>query len=432
MAGDIKIGVVGDDITGCNDIGIMFAKSGLVTNIINYENAGDFFRNEADVTIINTDSRFDPPEKAYRKVFDATRLLKKQGINQFYNKTCSVFRGNIGAEFDAMLDALDQDFAVVVLGFPQNGRTTRHSIHYVDDVILAETQFRNDPMNPMKESDIRKIIKAQSQRKVDGIWYEALDKGAEYVQRCLNSLRGKTNYVCFDVRDQKDLELIAQVIRSEQVICGASAIAEEIAKYIPQNKICEMNVQDVPDKEKGIIISSGSLTKQTAAQIQYMNDKGVQVMELDPYWVFDEKILAKAQEDMIGKASGAVLEGREIVVCSKGAGQPELVRVIKREALQRDIDENLLTKMISRALAEITMGIIKSTGQHRVIVAGGDTSFSFCEAAGVESMTVYKEVVPGVPSSVTNGPNKLLVILKSGSFGGADFFERSVSHLRNI
>lgn len=54
----------------------------------------------------------------------AIRQEPKEGVRQYIDKQCSVFRGNIGAEFDAMLDELQEEFAVVVLGFPDNGRTT--------------------------------------------------------------------------------------------------------------------------------------------------------------------------------------------------------------------------------------------------------------------------------------------------------------------
>ena len=49
------------------------------------------------------------------------RVGSVPGYHQFRKKTCSVFRGNIGAEFDAMLEALGLEFAVIVLGFPRAG-----------------------------------------------------------------------------------------------------------------------------------------------------------------------------------------------------------------------------------------------------------------------------------------------------------------------
>jgi uncharacterized protein YgbK (DUF1537 family) len=127
------IGVIADDITGSNDIGVMFGKSGYIADIYSYEPTTliQLSQEKPDVLIFDTDSRLDDVNKAYDKVYQATKDIQKAGAAQFFNKTCSVFRGNIGAEFDAMLDALEEEFAIIVLGFPKNGRQTIDSTHYV-------------------------------------------------------------------------------------------------------------------------------------------------------------------------------------------------------------------------------------------------------------------------------------------------------------
>lgn len=112
------IGVVADDTTGANDIGLMFSKNHYTVKILTFHedlNLGD----KPDVLIIDTDSRLDSGEESYQKVFKATNILEKLGCTHYFNKTCSVFRGNIGKEFDAMLDALNEDFAVISLAFPK-------------------------------------------------------------------------------------------------------------------------------------------------------------------------------------------------------------------------------------------------------------------------------------------------------------------------
>src|SRR5690242_17646742 len=156
----MKMGVVADDITGSNDIGIMFAKHDYLTRVYSFrEDTPSFVTsknnlNTPDILILDTNSRLDPPQLAYDKVFAATHELQQAGCRQFHNKTCSVFRGNIGVEFDAMLDALGLEFAVVVLGFPKNGRTTVDGIHYVHGKRLEDSEFRRDPIHPMLRSDL--------------------------------------------------------------------------------------------------------------------------------------------------------------------------------------------------------------------------------------------------------------------------------------
>lgn len=108
----IYAAVVADDITGANDIGVMYSGNKLVTHV--YTNDREVFL-DCDVVIVDTDSRFDDRQMAYNKVFNATKRLMQYNPKQFFNKQCSVFRGNIGAEFDAMLDATGETFAPLLI-----------------------------------------------------------------------------------------------------------------------------------------------------------------------------------------------------------------------------------------------------------------------------------------------------------------------------
>lgn len=421
------IGVVGDDITGSNDIGIMFAKSGLLVNVYSHNKVEEYYR-PSDVAIVDTDSRFDSHETAYKKVYDATKFLMSKGIEQFYNKTCSVFRGNIGPEFDAMLDAAGEDFGVVVLGFPKNGRTTINGIHYVDGVILEETQFRNDPMNPMTKSNLVDILSEQTKRKVTSINYTEIDRGTEYLRTRLQELRTSYNYVIFDVRDQQDLVTIAEVIKDEKIICGASAIAEETAKHVKSGFDSKIDIKAIPDENKGILITAGSLTRQTASQIEYAGKMGAKLLELDTILYFDRAKFDGMVESLIERAVDAINSGENIVIHT--SNDPEKVRLTKSTARDIGMPESELSKGISRSLAAISKEVIERTGQRRIIVAGGDTSASFCELMSIGGMTVYREIQPGLPSSVSIGGAPLLIILKSGSFGSDDFFLRAIKHLK--
>ena len=179
-----------------------------------------------DVLILNTNSRLDDRETAYQKVRQTTRRLQARGCRLFFNKTCSVFRGNIGAEFDAMLDELGEEFAVVVLGFPKNGRITREGIHYVWGVPLAESEFRCDPMHPMRESNLVKILGSQTRRKVGLIDYRVVDAGPAALSRALEESRAKYNYVILDVTGQDSLVSIAQAVQDKYVLCGSSALGK--------------------------------------------------------------------------------------------------------------------------------------------------------------------------------------------------------------
>jgi uncharacterized protein YgbK (DUF1537 family) len=77
------------------------------------------------------------------------------------------------------------------------------------------------------------------------------------------------------------------------------------------------------------------------------------------------------------------------------------------------------------ALAAIARRLVAS-GTRRLLVAGGETSGAVISALGVEGLAIGAEIAPGVPWARTLGEPTLELALKSGNFGGPDFFERAL------
>lgn len=422
------IGVVADDITGSNDIGIMFGKSDYIVDIYDY-NDWENHPIQSDVLILDTDSRFDNPETAYEKVFTATKKLKDAGAEVFLNKTCSVFRGNIGAEFDAMLDVLGEDFAIVVLGFPKNGRTTIAGIHYVHGKKLEESEFKHDPVHPMTQSNLVNILQSQTKRKVGLIDYNVIKAGASALKSEIQNQKEKVNYLILDVTEQEDLRIIAEAVKKVKVIGGSSALAEELPTFLEKNKIVKDTIK-FPEKvkDKGFFCVAGSLMPQTISQIEYMREKSV-VMEMDTVSLLessDQKIFVYSLTE---KIISYIAQGLDVILHSSNT--QGVVKQTKLMGQRQGLSNTEISKFISSTLADITKSVIMQTGQTRMIVAGGDTSAAVCRKMKVRGMRVWKEIQPGLPSCVTLSEPALLLVLKSGSFGKPNFFEKAFEHIKN-
>jgi len=65
----------------------------------------------------------------------------------------------------------------------------------------------------------------------------------------------------------------------------------------------------------------------------------------------------------------------------------------------------------------------------RLIVAGGETAGAAVQALEVQALRIGPQIAPGVPWTMTTGPVRLLLALKSGNFGAADFFTRAFDQL---
>lgn len=418
--------VIADDVTGANDIGIMYAKAGLDTLVYSYGKGNPVAYEACDVLIIDTDSRFDTAEDAYEKVFHALGQIQGDGVKQYIDKQCSVFRGNIGAEFDAMLDALQEEFAVVVLGFPDNGRTTLHSLHYVYGTLLEQSQFRHDPVHPMMQSDLREILGSQTRRPVEAIHYEIYDKGESAVREALEEARTAGGYCIMDVRDNRDLEFLAQILQNERVICGSSALSGYLAMV---QKFSEQahRKQESRMADRKVFCLAGSLTPQTVEQTAYMREKGYPVYELDTRKL-PEETGREAECRRIREAVITTYECHDFVMIHS-MNRPELVDETKQLAGQAGIDNRSVSTLVSGALAEIAESVAKSCQIRNIIVCGGDTSAALCARLGVAGMQVLEEIETGLPTCRSVKAPYYQLVLKSGSFGSTEFIEKAIGKL---
>ena len=85
--------------------------------------------------------------------------------------------------------------------------------------------------------------------------------------------------------------------------------------------------------------------------------------------------------------------------------------------------------LIEEALAAIARGLVEA-GVRRLVVAGGETSGAVVQALDVRALRIGPQIDPGVPSTVSIGARPLALALKSGNFGGVDFFAKAIGMLR--
>lgn len=419
-----KIGVVADDVTGANDIGIMFQKGGYhsavfplaLLELCDLEKEGEGL----DVIIIDTDSRFDSPVCAREKVRKATELLMSLPCDLYHNKTCSVFRGNIGAEFDEMQDVLGVSCSMVILGFPANGRTTIDGIHYVYGKKLEDSQFRNDPIHKMTTSSLEEIIHRQSERPVGHITWRDLNRGLAYVMEKKERLKKQCAYVIFDIRDQNDVKLAALAVADEKNICGSSAIGEELP--------CAIECLQRGGEEQ-VLILSGSLTKQSVAQTAYMKERGYSVLEFPADAVYEEKEL---EETADGLADAVLREMQEKGICLLHTpNRPEAVEEIKRKGVGLGLSDAAVGKRISGVMCRIARRVLEESGCRKLVVAGGDTSAAVTQELEIFRMDMVSEIEAGLPlMKGRTALGDMDLVLKSGSFGSDAFLEKAAREVQ--
>ena len=101
---------------------------------------------------------------------------------------------------------------------------------------------------------------------------------------------------------------------------------------------------------------------------------------------------------------------------------PQAVR-----AIQQRMGVEAAGQRIEQTLAAIAQGLLRQ-GVRQLIVAGGETSGACVQALDIVQMQIGPQIDPGVPwchARSPLSPDGLHIALKSGNFGGMDFFSRS-------
>jgi uncharacterized protein YgbK (DUF1537 family) len=95
-------------------------------------------------------------------------------------------------------------------------------------------------------------------------------------------------------------------------------------------------------------------------------------------------------------------------------------------AVQAELGAARAGELVEHALAEVAAALVQS-GVRRLVVAGGETSGAVVQALGVRTLRIGPAICPGVPWTQGEG-RPLKLALKSGNFGGPDFFAEALAH----
>jgi uncharacterized protein YgbK (DUF1537 family) len=98
-------------------------------------------------------------------------------------------------------------------------------------------------------------------------------------------------------------------------------------------------------------------------------------------------------------------------------------------AVQAKLGREQAGAMIEDVLAKVAQGLVQA-GVRRLVVAGGETSGAVVQGLGIKALRIGPQIDPGVPATLAIGEPQLALALKSGNFGGEDFFTKALDHLK--
>lgn len=418
-----RLGCIADDFTGATDLANNLVRAGMrVVQLIDVPQAGVEEAADADAVVIALKSRTIPASEAVAASLRALEWLRAAGAEQIYFKYCSTFdstrAGNIGPVTEALMDALGTDFTIATPAFPDNGRTVFKGHLFVGDVLLGESGMRHHPLTPMTDSNLVSVLGAQTARPVGLIDHTVVAAGTEAIRERVDALREEgVGAAIVDAVSNDDLLRLGAAVKELPLVTAGSGLAIGL----PANWGFEPSpaAARLPPPGGHQAIVSGSVSTATNGQVQEFLRGGRPAFGVDPLRI-------AAGDDVAGQAlsfAAAHLADGPVLVCSAEA--PDAVKDVQGRLGVTEAGE-----LVERTLARVARGLVE-LGVRQLVVAGGETSGAVVRALGLTSLRIGPQIDPGVPWCAATLPDgePLHITLKSGNFGGPDFFTASFARL---
>jgi uncharacterized protein YgbK (DUF1537 family) len=413
----LEVAVIADDLTGAADTGVQFCPYFANTVLVSYRDLSpDLLGLSPQVLSVYTNSRSIHAELARERTGHVAGQLSVFHPKHIYKKVDSCLRGNLGAEVDVILDEMGFEHSFIAPAFPKMGRTTSHDIHQLDGTPVSQTELSKDPLTPVTESRLSRIVAAQSRYEVGHVDVSVVDSPDEVLMREIDRLvQSGSRHLAFDATDNAHLERIARTaITSGKkiLLVGSAGLAEGLAQLFPKRPLKAKNVMTVFPEGHHLLVC-GTTSERNKLQI-------LALIEAHPYEVISlsSGLLAdKTQrERLLSKARLAhrVLSEKDVII---RIDDPETW-----DGEKVDNSSAWTAEQIVNGLGLFIASVLKQTRPMSLFLTGGDTANAVFKAIGAKEIRLFGEIVPGMVQGMIMGGliDGLPVVTKAGAFGNLD------------
>jgi uncharacterized protein YgbK (DUF1537 family) len=234
-----------------------------------------------------------------------------------------------------------------------------------------------------------------------------------------------------DCLNERHVETICRAAADLRLVTGGSAFGMKLpAVWRERGWLSDHKNEDAVGiasskyvgNNVGTLVVAGSCSVATRAQNDWLEARGARVTRLDP-----RRLLANDfdRDALVIDQRASLSGGLDCLLATTGA--PSDVRDVQAWGSGRQLSVPELGERIAYALADIVLEVLRGQTTGGLVVAGGETSGAVCRRLGLGALRVGRNIEPGVPLCLSLGDFRLPIVLKSGNFGGTDFYGKALS-----
>lgn len=419
----LLFGAIADDLTGGSELAAMLVARGVPTSFATSAEAEIPADSRAHVIAMKT--RVIPARDAVDMVLAAAHRLLAAGCGQIFFKYCATFdstpAGNIGPCAEALADLLGARLVLFCPALCETQRTVFQGYMFGGSQILSESPKRFDPLTPMTDSNIVRVLAAQSRSRVGLVAHPVVDGGAGAILEQCEKLAGEgTRFAVTDTIYERDLAAIAEAAAEMPLFTGNASVAAHLpTSWRRSGRFTQARAAELPAVDGPAVVLAGSVAPRTAEQLEHFG-RSSEIFPVDLSRVIEgEDVLCPA----MAAADRAIGQGRAIAIATT-APQDEV------EHLQHRYGRDAVARRAEDFLTGLAHRLIFDSGVRRLVIAGGETAGAIVPSLPITRFVVGPYQGLGTGRMVAEMPFPVALMLKSGKLGGIDVFSSVLDEMR--
>lgn len=420
----MDVAVIADDLTGANANGALLTGKGFFSaTCLDLACDLSLFA-EYSAVAVSADSRLLPASDARETVKRAVKLFLEHGPSLVSKRIDSTLRGNIGAEIEGVLQAMDETVppgaeravALVVPSYPDSGRITSGGYLVVHGIPLQRSPIAWDAATPVRSTSVMDIIAEQSDWLCGFVPLKTILAGPGAIRaEALAHWETGCRILVFDAVTNDDITDIAEAFRETPfpvvAIDPGPFTAELAAKRIAPSGV------EFTDRVLAVIGSTSELTRRQIEALRLAHE--THMVRLDCKALLD----SAKREAEIGSAIAAIANAPSSAAILGVCTAERTEDVVSMDQLSKEMNmaPSKISESINTALATVAEQILarpelKIGGLY---TSGGEVTVSTIRRLGGRGFSVRDQVVPlAVYGHLLGGKAPDMPMITKGGFVG--------------
>ncbi len=418
----LELAVLADDLTGGMITASALEAEGVLCPLVTSIEALDHLPAEAEAVVLARKIRLVEPSVARAEALAAVQAFARLNPRRIYYKYSGVFdstpRGNIGPIAEVLLRETGARQTIFCGALIERDVTVYEGRMFLQNVPLAESAKRFDPVTPAFESNLVEALRPQTTLGIGLLPHRILFRGRAAAEAELVRLADRP-FIVVDSVDRDDIARVAELTVDWPLTTGADSLTPALArawrKTMPDRQP-QRGGRLLPAVGGRAVVLSGSCAATTLTQLEVFAAR-------HPVWRIDLARDAERPdvvETIVGWAAEHLAQG-PVAIATSG-DKAAVAEAQSRFGVQGASEHS--DRLIG-AVAER----LHANGVRKFVVAGGETSGQVMAALGVQQVQVapLDDMLGGYCHRP--GADGISLVLKPGTYGDTEFLMAALARL---